>query len=276
VVNRGLFPAEGLELEVTITQTSTQQMRGISNGTYDIASTGFDNVLAWSGKEGAEIVAVAQRDSGVLLSVFVRPEIRNWNDLRGRKLAADAVDTAFALVLRRILLEHGLDLKRGDYELVAVGATGQRLESMIKGETFAAILNPPWDAKAASAGLVRFADHRGVLPHYPGGVLAVNRSWAQSHKKELVAFLRAWLAGLRWVREPANREEAIKLVAADTKLSPKAAAERMAELSENGSLNVSGLQSVLDLRTQFGFKLPKGTALETYYDLDYYRAAVSR
>ncbi len=35
-------------------------------------------------------------------------------------------------------------------------------------------------------------------------------------------------------------------------------------------------KSVLDLRTQFGFTLPKGTALETYYDLGYYRAAAGR
>jgi hypothetical protein len=45
--------------------------------------------------------------------------------------------------MRRVLLAHGLDLNRGDYELVALGATGQRLESMAKGETFAGILNPP-------------------------------------------------------------------------------------------------------------------------------------
>ncbi len=71
-------------------------------------------MLAWSGREGAEIIAVAHTDSGIILPLFVRPEIRSWDDLRGRRLAADAVDTAFALVLRRILLEHGLDLDRGD------------------------------------------------------------------------------------------------------------------------------------------------------------------
>ena len=124
---RGLFAAEGLDVAITTTPNSTDQMRGISNGTYEIASTGFDNVLAWSGREGAEIVAVAQISDRTVLPVFVRPEIKSWSDLKGKKLAADAVDTAFALVLRRILLANGLDLNRGDYELVAVGATGQRL-----------------------------------------------------------------------------------------------------------------------------------------------------
>ncbi len=270
---RGLFASEGLDVKITITPNSTEQMRGISKGSFEIVSTAFDNVLAWSGREGAEIIAVAQTMDRVVLPLFVRPEIREWKDLRGKKLAADAVDTAYALVLRRILLAHGLDFERGDYELVAVGATEHRLESMTRGETFAAILNPPVDAKAEAAGLVRFANHLSVLPNYTATVLAVNRAWAQGHRDVLVGFLRAWLAGMRWVNDPANREEATKIVAAELKLNPRAAAERVAELTAKGALNLSGLESVLNLRTQFGFKLPMGAAITPYYDLDFYRAA---
>ena len=70
-------------------------------------------------------MAVAQISDRTVLPVFVRPEIKSWSDLKGKKLAADAPDTAFALVLRRVLLANGLDLNRGDYEQVAVGADGQ-------------------------------------------------------------------------------------------------------------------------------------------------------
>src|SRR4249920_309522 len=90
-------------------------MRGLSEGAWQIVSTAFDNVLGWSGREGAEIVAIAQVSQGIALPVYVRPEIKSWTDLRGKKLAVDAVDTAYALVLRRIILEHGLDFDRGDY-----------------------------------------------------------------------------------------------------------------------------------------------------------------
>jgi len=33
---------------------------------------------------------------------------------------------------------------------------------------------------------------------------------------------------------------------------------------------------VLDLRVQFGFKLPMGNALEKYYDESYYREAAGK
>lgn len=270
---RGLFAGQGLDVKVTVTPNSTEQMRGLSKGSFDIASTAFDNVLAWSGREGAEIIAVAQVADRLVLPLFVRPEIRNWSDLRGKKLAVDAVDTAFALVLRRILLAHGLDLKRGDYELVAVGATGRRLESMQRGETFAGIINAPWDVKAIDAGMVRLGDSAEVLPNYPDSIFAVNRAWAKTNRDVLINYLRAWLPGMRWARDPANREEMIKLIAADLKLSAKGASALLARLSADGALNLPGLQSVLDLRTQFGSTPPMGSALKAYYELEFFRAA---
>ena len=273
---RGYFAAEGLEVDVTATPNSTDQMRGISQGKFDIASTAFDNVLAWSGKEGAEIVALAQISDKTVLPVFVRPEIKTWSDLKGKKLAADAVDTAFALVLRRILLANGLDMTKGDYELVALGATGARLESMIKGETYAGVLNPPFDVKALDAGMRRIGDSREVLPDYPNTLLAVSREWGQKNRETLLAYLRAWLKGMAWTKDPANRDEAIKSVGAELKLNPKQAAESVDELSNTGTLNLPGLQVVLDLRNQFGFKLVKGDKLPVYYDASYFNAAKGR
>jgi ABC-type nitrate/sulfonate/bicarbonate transport system substrate-binding protein len=266
---RGLFGAEGLEAGITVTRSSTDQMRGISAGTYDIAQTAFDNVLAWSGREGAEIVAVAQPTDTTILPVFVRSEIRDWSDLRGRKLAVDAVDTAFALALRRILFARGLDHRRGDFELLPVGAPGPRLESMKRGETFAAILNPPFDAQGAAAGMVRLLDEP-----YPGLVWAVNREWAQKNPKILVGFLRAWLAGVRWVKD--NPAEAITLVAAETKLPEPGAAGVARALPADGALNVANLKAVLEIRNEHGTPPKQGLVLERYYDTSYYREATQK
>jgi ABC-type nitrate/sulfonate/bicarbonate transport system substrate-binding protein len=271
--SNGYFAAEGLEVDVTPTPNSTEQMRGVSQDKFEIVSTAFDNVLAWSAREGAEIIAVAQISDKVVLPVFVRPEIKTWSDLKGKKLAADAVDTAFALVLRRVLLANGLDMTKGDYELVALGATGARFESMLKGETFAGVLTSPFDAKALAAGMRRIGDSKEVLPDYPSTIFAVNREWAQKNRDTLIAYLRGWLKGMSYVKDPANREAAVKLVGSELKLNPKQAADSVEELSNTGSLNLSGLQVVLDLRNQFGFKLNKGDKLPAYYDAAYYNAA---
>jgi ABC-type nitrate/sulfonate/bicarbonate transport system substrate-binding protein len=271
---QGLFAGEGLEVETILTPNSTEQMRGLSQGKYDMASTAFDNVLAWSGREGAEIVAIVQISDKTVLPIFVRPEIKTWSDLKGKKLAADAVDTAFALVLRRVLLANGLDMTKGDYELVALGATGARLESMIKGETFAGVLNSPFDLKALAAGMRKIGDSKEVLPDYPNTIFTVTRDWGQKNRDGVVGFLRAWLKAGAWIRgDPANRDTAIKMVGAELKLNPKQAAGSVDELSMTGNLNLPGLQVVLDLRNQFGFKLNKGDKLPVYYDAAFINAA---
>src|SRR5581483_11428311 len=161
--DQGFFAKEGLEINVTVTPSSTEQMRGLIKGTFDIATGAFDNVLAWSGKEGPEIIAVAHQTESPTLPLFVRPDIKKWDDLRGKKLAA--------------------------------GATPKRLESMVAGETFAGILGAPVDKDALAAGMIKMADHREVLPDYPGSLFAVTRPWAESHRAELIRFLRARTAG---------------------------------------------------------------------------------
>lgn len=270
---KGIFAVDGLEVEVMITPNSTDQMRGLGIGSWQVVSTAVDNVLGWSGREGAEFVALAQVSTGNTLHFYVRPEIKVWDDLRGKSLAVDAVDTAYALVLRRVLLAHGLEMDRGDYTLIAKGTTGYRLDSMTQGETFAAVLNPPWDRKAESAGMKRFADHREVLPDYPGGVYAVNRQWAGENRALVIAFLRAWNEALRWAQDEKHRDEAIKTLAEAERIDVPAAANRLRQSPKGDGLNLPGLQTVLDLRGQFGLVPPMGKDLTIYYEDNFYREA---
>jgi ABC-type nitrate/sulfonate/bicarbonate transport system substrate-binding protein len=270
---RDLFADKGLEVEISVTANSTDQMRGLGAESWQIVSTAFDNVLGWSGRAGSEIVAVAQVAHGITLPVYVRPEITTWDDLRGKPLAVDAVDTAYALVLRYILRTNGLEMERGDYTLVPLGSTGFRLESMIRGETFAGVLNAPWDGKAAAAGMKRFTDHRTVLPDYPGGVFAVTRPWAASHRELLVKFLRVWSESLRWCHDEKNLDEAIRLIARSESVDEKRAAHRLRQLPASGRLNLPGLGTVLDLRLQFNLTPPNGPVLEQYHDHTFFEEA---
>jgi ABC-type nitrate/sulfonate/bicarbonate transport system substrate-binding protein len=269
----GMFAAHGLEVDVKVTPNSTEQMRGLGNGSWQIVSTAFDNVLGWSGREGAEIVATSHVALANTLPVYVRPEIKTWDNLRGKAMAVDAVDTAYALVLRRVLLAHGLEMERGDYTLMAKGTTGYRLDAMIAGECFAGVINPPWDRKAEGAGMVRMADHREVLPDYPGGVFAVTRRWAGENRALLVGYLRAWNEALRWAQDEKNRAEAIKYVAEVEKLDDNGAANRLRQLPADGSLNLAGLQAVLDLRVLFKLTPPMGKDLTKYYEESFYQEA---
>lgn len=265
----GSFTRQGLSIEHTETPNSTVQMRGLTTGEYDIASTAFDNVLAWSGREGTAIVAIAQASQGIVLPVVVRPEINDWEDLRGKPLAVDAVDTAFALVLRRVLQAHGLNLENGDYKFVPAGATGYRFESMEKGDTFAAVLNPPWNQRAIEAGMKAFGDHREVLPNYPGGVYAVSRKYAEENRAVVVGFLKGLIEASHWISDPETADLAAKRLAAESGSPADEVKSRLSRITPDMTINRDGLEVVLDLRVRFGLTPTMGSDLSVYVDTSY-------
>lgn len=271
----GSFEKLGLAIEHTETPSSTEQMRGLSTGKYDLVSTAFDNVLAWSGREGAEIVAIATAAAGVVLPVVVRPEINDWEDLRGKALAVDAVDTAYGLVLRRVLLEHGLDLDKGDYTFVPAGATGFRFESMEKGETFAAILNPPWNQTALEAGMKSFGDHREVLPNYPGGTYAVTKKFGEENRDAVVGFLKGLNEAAEWLHNPDTADLAAQRLAAEEGGDAAVIKARFNRVPKELTVTGADLQVVLDLRVLCGLTPPMGPDVEAYLDTSFLKEALA-
>ncbi len=87
--------------------------------------------------------------------------------------------------------------------------------------------------------------------------------------------MRIWNKALHWAQDAKNRAEVIKLVAESQKLDEKAAARRLAQLPSDGQLKIAGLQTVLDLRVQFGLTPPMGKDLKRYYDLNWYQQALN-
>jgi len=269
----GSFERQGLLVESERTQSSTEQMKGLCAGRWPLASTAFDNVLAWSGRENEDIVAIAPAAHGVALPVVVRPEIRNWGDLHGKPLAVDAVDTAYALVLRRVLQAHGLELDKCDYSLVPVGATPHRYASMTKGETFAAILNPPWDQRAVDDGMTRLGDHREVLPSYPGVVYAVTRGFAEANRESVIGFLKGLIDATRWLLDPATSQQAIQQMSEGNADGAKLAKD-LDRVPRELVLDRDGLEVVLDLRVRFGMTPTRGDDLAAYVDTSYAEEAI--
>tara|TARA_A100001037_G_scaffold182756_3_gene163803 strand:+ start:53024 stop:53953 length:930 start_codon:yes stop_codon:yes gene_type:complete len=264
----GFFEYEGLNVKETRTPSSSEQMRGLIEERYQIASTAFDNVLAWSNREGLEILAIAKASSMVKLPMYVTSEISSWTDIKGKVLAVDAIDTAYALVLRRILLEHDLVLDR-DYTFHPAGSTGFRFESMESGKTCGAILNPPWNKKAEDVGMKLFANHNQVLPDYPGGTYAVSKDWAMENHDLVISFLRAMLRATDIIYTNPDSKEILSTVEQGLSVSANEAKGILSRVPFNLNLSAKELQIPLDLRSDFGYQLHNGIEVENYLDKSY-------
>ncbi|MEO6017677.1 MAG: ABC transporter substrate-binding protein, partial [Polaromonas sp.] len=90
----GYFAKRDLVIEVQNTPNSDEQRAGLAQGRFEIAHAAVDNAVAMI-EAGNDVVIVSGGDAG-MNDFMVRAEINSMQDLRGKLLAVDAPNTAYA------------------------------------------------------------------------------------------------------------------------------------------------------------------------------------
>jgi ABC-type nitrate/sulfonate/bicarbonate transport system substrate-binding protein len=278
-----VFEKHGVHVELTLTPDSKTLREGLARGDYDIADTAVDNAIAMVEDAHADVVILTGGDTG-MNEFFVRPEIGTFDDLRGKVVAVDAPNTAYALLAKKILRNRGLAPER-DYRIKSIGGTQQRYAALVASdENAATMLNPPFSFAARDKGMKSFGRSSELLgPYQAGGTFAM-RPWASAHGEVLERYLAAFIECVRMTRDPANRDKVVSLIQARLKQDRKAAEQTYAALMEPGwglapdaRFDMAGFKAVLALRAeiegQWGGTPP---APDKYLDLGYYERALAR
>jgi len=200
---KGFYAKRGLDVDLKFTPNSDELRDGLAAGRYQIAHSAVDNALALKDKANVDIAVVLGGDNS-FNHLIVQPEIKSLTDIKGKTIAVDAVNTAYAFQLYEILRQKGLN--KGDYDVKSVGGTNARLEAMIKDKTMvAAMMNPPFSIRAEKAGLKDMGTAAAALGAYQGTSAFVLRSWGAANADTLVKYLEAYIEGLRWSFDPKNK-----------------------------------------------------------------------
>src|SRR5450631_3852672 len=108
------FAKGSIEVKLTPTPNSVFQLTNLIEGKFDIGVTAIDNVVAYMEGQGEAPVSIQPDlfvsmggDNG-LLSLAVLPEIKTFQDLKGKTLSVDAMTTGYAFVLFDLLKRSGL------------------------------------------------------------------------------------------------------------------------------------------------------------------------
>ena len=282
-IANGVFEKRGIKIDLRFTQNSEAQREGLAKGEFEIAYSAVDNAVAMVELARQDVIIVAGGDTS-MNEFMTRPEIRSLADLRGKTLVVDRPNTAYALQAKKILKDAGL-LEGRDYQIKSVGFTPSRIEAMEKHTDNAAagMLNPPFSFAAKDKGLKSFGRAVDLIGPYQGGGLFVMRDWARANGPLLERFLAAYIEATRMALAPANRAQAISLLATRLKQDPRVAQRTYDEaLAQSGfglvpdaRLDLAGFKAVLGLRAeiegQWGGTAPPP---ERYYDLGYYDRAL--
>ncbi len=282
---KGLFARERLDVQLTLTPSSAYQLSNLTSGRFDIAMTAIDNVIACREGQvdavpaaGCDLIAFMGGDSG-LLSLVVQPEITSFADLRRKQLSVDALTTGYAFVLRDLLERHGL--QESDYTLTPAGGVTERWDALQAREHAGTLLVTPFELISESAGFRRLANALDVLGRYQGLVGATRRAWAETHREALVGFIQGYRAGLGWLFDRANRDEALGLLQRSVPgMSSELAARtyevliaRTGGFDPAAAVDVEGIRTVLELRSRYARPERILSDPARYYDLSYYDQA---
>lgn len=262
--DEGFFDKHKLSVSVTETPGSVFQIRGLMEGRFDIAMTPFDNVVAYDEGQGevsldpaADLFAFMGGISSTL-RLLVAPEIRTFADLKGKALGVDAETTGYALAMYRLLAANGLP--PGSYTLEKTGGTSFRVQALANGKIAGTMVSSPQEIVPESNGFRRLGDVQSMIGPYQALSGVARRSWAAREGETLREFIRAYLEASRWLADPANRPEAIKVYLRHIKNASSEVADKAWDIMLGGKegfqkdakFDPEGASNVLAIRAQYG------------------------
>jgi ABC-type nitrate/sulfonate/bicarbonate transport system substrate-binding protein len=290
-LRRGYFDDAGLDVALSFTNSSAQQLAALASGGYDLVHTAPDNVVNCDTNPAAfgldpalapRLVMLMGGSNGPL-SVYARRGVTDASELRGQAVGVDNPTSGFALVLRDLLARAGLELDR-DYRMIATGGTGKRAHGLLAGEFAATILYAPFDLLVAEAGCQRIAVSSETYPAYASQALAATDAWVAGHGDLVARYIGGSLRALRWIYEPAARsaveallvaEPALGLAGLDPAHAYAAFTHPRDGFGERAALDRAGLSQVIALRARYGAPIiPLGES-ESYLDLRWYEQAAA-
>ena len=242
-VERGFFRAEGLE-PLLIQMRGNVATTALATGDIDF-SLNISPVLNGA-IQGLGLKLVAGLNTRPLFSLIVRPEIKAPADLRGKVFAVSSFGNTQAILTEKHL-QH-LGLRKGEYQLLAMGATGARIAAMEKNLAQGSLMPPPSNVQMENRGYRILGNTAEIIAHPIAG-FGTHESKIKSHPEMVKKTLRAALKGLQFVRS--NPSETVRIIMALANIGEKDAA-RTYDISKVG-FSANGFVSDDDLSIEWGF-----------------------
>jgi len=257
---KGFFAANGVELD-TVSIGVSPGMQAVASGSLNIMHNTCNAVISFieSGGGGVHLSLVSM---GVHPGVVVgRKGLKSPAELKGKVVGTSSVKSGSTILLRRVLKAHGLD--PSTYDVVAGQGSAQIFSGLQAGAFDAVWLVPPQSLVAQAAGYPVIGTFQEAAPKFPFVCFATNDAWLKSNTAVAQGFAKAWLAGVAWLYERANRAEAEALLVEALKLSPDIAAATYEELivkskdtfPRDGKVDPDVLRGMIDVMVE-GEELP--------------------
>ena len=242
-VEKGFFRDEGLEPQL-IQMNGNVATVALANGHIDF-SLNISPVLNGA-MQGLGLKLVAALNTRPLFALVVRPEIKSSADLKGKVFAVSSFGNTQAILTEKHL-QH-LGLKKGEYQLLAMGATPARMAAMEKNIAQASLMPLPTNVQMENQGY-RLLGNTAEIVVNPIAGLGVHEDRIKKDPDMIKRTIRASLRSLQLLQ--ANPKETVKILMYWTRASEKDAL-RSLDLAKPG-FSKNGFLTDNDLSIEWGF-----------------------
>ena len=244
----GGFAKEGLDIEV-LTMQSTSAIPALIANEIDVVQVSAAPVLTAS-LRGIDVTFIAGLLNTMIWDFYVRPEIKNVEQLKGKIVGTDRPATPVYYGTVVALKKLGLTLK--DVQLRPLGSSPQIVAAFYAGQIAGGVGSPPASFKMERDGFRSLVSLIGE-PYQNVG-LVVRKSRLDELGPRLVPMLRAVRAGID--RYYADKPFAIKVISKYAKETDPEVLDRSYEFYKKAGFrrelvtSEPGLQGMLDFLTE--------------------------
>ena len=242
-IDRGFFSQESIEPQL-IQMNGNVATVALANGYIDFALN-ISPVLNGA-MQGLGTKLVAALNTRPLFTLVVRPEISSSADLKGKVFAVSSFGNTQAILTEKHL-QH-LGLKKGEYQLLALGATPARIAALDKNLVQGSLMPLPTNVQLENKGY-RLLGNTAEFVINPIAGLGVHESKIKKEPDMIKRVIRASLRSLQLLQS--NPRETVAILTHWTGASEKDAL-RSLELAKPG-FSKNGMLTDTDLSIEWSF-----------------------
>lgn len=208
-VEKGFFGAAGITPDVVYAQSNAAVIQQVAAGSAHVSTNSglVDPIRAI--QKGAPLALVRLEVQAPPYSLLAKPAIKEIAGLKGKMISVGGAKDITRIFVEQMLAPNGV--KPGEFDMTFAGATSARFAALQAGAVDAAILTPPFNFHAQSAGYTLLA-HTVKYVDMPFAGISVNTDWANANKATVRGVVDVYNKSFSWLYDPKNRDEAVQIL----------------------------------------------------------------
>lgn len=244
----GYFSKEGLEDDIVLIPSGTQLAQVTVAGEIDIGSMNGSSAMA-AALQGADLKIIGNSGNKMIFSLYVRPEIKTLEALRGKKIGITRFGSAPDISVRYALRKHNINPET-DLTLIQLGFMATVAAGLQGGTIQGGVVSPPTQFAVEKAGFKELINITDMDFAFPNPSLVAVGSIIRRRPEVINQFMRAYVRGVH--RAKTDKEFTYRSMAKYTKIQDSTVLQKAYELYMGKVLerapyiNMVGLQNALD------------------------------